>query len=214
MNSKNLKLYFVMGSADVQGDPVALLDRVLQLGISCFQWREKGPRALKGEDYFRFAKLCQQLCRRFQVPFIVNDDVELALELQAEGIHIGVTDAPLALVKSKVLSSMWVGYSVNAAQDLEVALQVGANYVGVGPIFPTTSKADAAPPLGLKELGRLRRLAPTLPMVAIGGIDETNFKKVLHCGVEGAAFISAICKYPSFVTRYLKYYNSMPNNFY
>ncbi|MFJ7950315.1 thiamine phosphate synthase [Lysinibacillus sp. NPDC096418] len=194
MKRKNLQLYFIMGTENTkQREPLAILEEALQAGITMFQFREKGPKALTGQAYEKFANDCQKLCQQYHVPFIVNDDVDLAIRLKADGIHIGQDDLHVSIVREKI-GDMLLGISVHSDAELQVALQYGADYVGIGPIFATRSKDDANAPSGTAFLQQVRSQHPELPIVAIGGIDNSNAHTVFNAGADGVAVISAICE--------------------
>lgn len=183
-----------MGSQNVQQrEPLLILKEALQAGITMFQFREKGPNALTGHAYEKFARDCQKLCKKYQVPFIVNDDVALAIKLKADGIHIGQDDLHISIVRERI-GDMLLGISVHSNAELQVALQYKADYVGIGPIFATRSKHDAKAPSGTAFLQQVRLQHPDLPIVAIGGIKPTNAQTVLKAGSDGVAVISAICE--------------------
>ncbi len=194
MKREDLLLYFIMGTGNVFNQkPINVLEEALQSGVTMFQFREKGAKALTGQAYENFARLCQKLCRQYNVPFIINDDVELAVKLGADGVHVGQDDLPISIVREKV-GKMLLGVSVHSQEELQTALQYGANYVGIGPIFSTTSKSDAKPPSGTTFLQQVRKKYPTLPIVAIGGINCSNAHMVFKAGADGVAVISAICE--------------------
>jgi len=194
MKRSDLQLYFIMGTANVKNrQPLEILESALQAGITMFQFREKGQQALTNDHYEQFARQCQNLCRKYNVPFIVNDDIDLALKLKADGLHIGQDDHPISLVRQKI-GQMILGVSVHTATELQIALTYGADYVGIGPIYATTSKSDAKPPSGTEFLQQARNMYPQLPIVAIGGIDCNNALAVFKAGADGVAVISAICE--------------------
>ncbi len=194
MKRSDLQLYFIMGTANVKNrQPLEILEAALQAGITMFQFREKGQHALTNEHYEHFARQCQNLCRKYNVPFIVNDDIDLALKLNADGIHIGQDDYPVSLVRQKI-GQMILGVSVHTATELQVALKYGADYIGIGPIYATTSKNDAKPPCGTEFLQQACSMYPLLPIVAIGGIDCQNASAVIKAGADGVAVISALCE--------------------
>lgn len=194
MKRKQLAVYFIMGSENVtEKEPLALLEEALQGGITMFQFREKGEHARKGEAYVQFAKACQTLCQRYDVPFIVNDDVALALKIGADGIHIGQDDEAVLDVKKRI-GSMLLGVSAHTMDDVAEAVANGADYVGIGPIFATTSKDDAKAPAGTDFLHRVATAYPALPIVAIGGITEENAGQTTRAGADGVAVISTICR--------------------
>ncbi|MFB7158591.1 thiamine phosphate synthase [Lysinibacillus sp. NPDC056232] len=194
MKRNDLQLYFIMGTGNVLNqEPINVLEKALQSGITMFQYREKGPNTLTGLAYVNFARKCQKLCQQYHIPFIVNDDVELAIKLRADGVHIGQEDFPVSMVREKI-GNMILGVSVHSEAELQTALQYGADYVGIGPIFSTASKSDAKPPSGTDFLQQVRRQYPELPIVAIGGINCSNAHAVFKAGADGIAVISAICE--------------------
>lgn len=181
-----------MGTMNCTKDPLETLEEALEAGITCFQLREKGEGALTGIVYEEFARTCQKMCQAYQVPFIVNDDVELALKLDADGIHIGQEDLALATFRKQAKGKI-VGVSVHSSKEMEQALLNGADYIGIGPIYKTQSKKDAKPPAGLHFLKAMRKQIGNFPIVGIGGITEENANDVRFSGADGAAVISDIC---------------------
>lgn len=102
MKREDLQLYFIMGTGNVsQQEPLAVLEQALRAGITMFQLREKGPFALTGLAYEQFARQCQKRCQHYHVPFIINDDVDLAVRLGADGVHIGQDDEQIAIARKK-----------------------------------------------------------------------------------------------------------------
>ena len=197
-----LSLYFIAGTQDclhLTGDPAAnllsVLQQALQAGITCFQFRDKGEGSLHKDKPRQqaLAVQCRDLCRQYQVPFIVNDDVELALAVEADGIHVGQTDTDIRDILTKTAKKLILGLSVNS---LEQALadkdRAEIDYFGIGPIFPTQSKKDHKPAVGLEFICDLRRHGVDKPCVAIGGINAEAAKRLRHLGVDGVAVISAI----------------------
>lgn len=200
---ETLKLYFIMGSQDVDGNvekALQVLKQALQDGITLFQWREKGVGSLQAasNEYEAFARDCLALCREHGVPFIVNDDVALAVKLDADGVHIGQDDANVAATR-KLIGNKILGVSAHSVAEVASAMKMGADYVGLGPIYPTTSKYDANAPTGLDWLKQARAAFPNVAMVAIGGINLARAPEVFAAGADGIAVISAICQNPEFV---------------
>jgi thiamine-phosphate pyrophosphorylase len=192
---KALKLYFVMGSQDVGSyDPLTTLEIALKSGITCYQWREKGAESLTGSERFVFAKAARRLCQTYHVPFFVDDDVSLALELNADGVHVGQKDEIAREVRQKIGPAMWLGVSAHSVEEAERALAGGADYIGVGPYKPTQSKADAESPLGDTLIRTLTEMNYPLPMVAIGGVTSADIPAICSAGAAGVAVISAISK--------------------
>lgn len=193
MNRKILEVYFIMGTANCLTDPLETLENALKAGITCFQLREKGDIPLTGVAYEEFAVACQRLCQKYHVPFIINDDVELAIRLKADGIHVGQDDVAISTFRERV-KDMIVGVSVHTLTEMKLAVKNGADYVGIGPIYNTISKADAKAPAGLDFLRAIRGKYANFPIVGIGGISEENAQKVRQAGADGVSVISVICQ--------------------
>ncbi|OOF70767.1 thiamine phosphate synthase [Rodentibacter caecimuris] len=200
-----LHLYFIAGTQDVRhlsGKPednlLNVLEQALSCGVSCFQFRDKGHFSLAAqpEKQYCLARQCQDLCHRYHVPFIVNDDVELALEIQADGIHIGQSDEAVSVVVEQIKrKNIFLGLSIN---NLEQALYYKdhqhIDYFGIGPIFPTLSKPDHSSALGVEFMSVLRASGITKPCVAIGGITYQSAPQLRKLGANGIAVISALTK--------------------
>jgi thiamine-phosphate pyrophosphorylase len=194
LKREQLEVYFIMGSQNVKSnDPLVVLEKALQAGVTIFQFREKGAGALTGQAYEDFARACQKLCQKYTIPFIVNDDIELALKLDADGLHIGQDDLSVKEARKRIGEKI-LGVSVHTMSELEVAIQFDADYVGIGPIYGTKSKDDAKPATGTGFLNQVATNYPSLPIVGIGGITPENTHEVIHAGGDGVAVISAICE--------------------
>ncbi|HEK9101593.1 thiamine phosphate synthase [Bacillus pfraonensis] len=189
--SKLLQVYFIMGSNNCKRDPLQVMKEALDGGVTLFQFREKGEDALTGEERVRFAKQLQALCKEYDVPFIVNDDVELAIELEADGVHIGQDDEGITSVREKMGDKI-VGVSTHTIEEARFAIANGADYLGVGPIFPTSTKKDTKAVQGTKGLRHFREMGITVPIVGIGGITVENAASVIEAGADGVSIISAI----------------------
>ncbi|RVY96902.1 thiamine phosphate synthase [Helicobacter pylori] len=198
-----LKLMFVAGSQDfyhIKGGKNdrtnALLDTLelaLKSKITAFQFRQKGDLALQDSvEIKRLALECQKLCKKYGTPFIVNDEVRLALELKADGVHVGQEDMAIEEVVTLCQKRLFIGLSVNT---LEQALKVrhldAVAYLGVGPIFPTPSKKDKQV-VGVELLKKIKDSGVKKPLIAIGGITMHNALKLREYG--GIAVISAIAQ--------------------
>ncbi|MER2090975.1 MAG: thiamine phosphate synthase [Sporosarcina sp.] len=193
MDKQTVNLYFIMGTNTTGGkDPLAVLENALKGGVTCFQLREKGHGTLTGEDLKAFANSCKELCERYSVPFIVNDDIDLAIEIGADGVHIGQEDGNITEVREKVGPDMLIGVSTHNVEEAIAAADGGADYIGLGPVYETQSKDDAQPVIGLKVVSEVAALLPGLPIVGIGGISERKAGAVINAGASGVAVISAI----------------------
>ncbi|ODJ58767.1 thiamine phosphate synthase [Brochothrix thermosphacta] len=193
-----LNVYFIAGTQDVpMGQTLTdMLEEALDAGITAFQYREKGPRSLsQPDDIERVARACQKLCLRYDIPFIVNDDIALAMKIQADAIHIGQSDTPLAETVEQVKNSLAIGLSTNTLSEFEEAMtQKDLAYIGIGPVFNTVSKIDAQATVGIELLKDCQALSYAIPQVAIGGITSTNVQIVRETGIEGIAVISEIAQ--------------------
>lgn len=157
-----------------------------------YQFREKGPGALTGNERFDLAKKLQQICRAHNVPFIVNDDIDLAIALDADGIHVGQEDEPAQSIRRQIGENKIVGVSAHTLEEARRAMADGADYLGIGPIYPTTSKDDAKEVQGTAIIEQLRANGVGIPLVGIGGITLLNAAPVLSAGANGISVISAI----------------------
>lgn len=204
MNKENnlkqmLEVYFVAGTQNVPEttDLPTVLESVLKAGITCFQFREKGEGSLASDfsALKAMAKTCQKLCQEYRVPFIMNDYVDLAIELNADGVHVGQNDEPIEYTIEKVEKSMWIGYSTNNLEEfLEAETIKGIDYVGIGPAFTPASKEDHDPVMGTSGIKEAMQQRKHLPAVAIGGITPENAHEVWETGVDGLAVVSAIAQ--------------------
>lgn len=189
-----LKAYFVCGSQDVPaGQFVPTVKAALAAGITAFQFRDKGQHSqLNEEERVATAITLRDLCADAGVPFIVDDDVDLAQLTKADGIHVGQSDEKIQAVIQAVGGQMFIGLSCsNQAEILAANAIDGIDYYGSGPVFPTGSKADADPVIGLAGLKQLVGLS-TRPIVGIGGITVTDLPDVIKAGAAGSAVISMI----------------------
>ncbi|MFH0346427.1 thiamine phosphate synthase [Bacillus vallismortis] len=191
MMKKLLSVYFIMGSNNTKADPLAVVQKALKGGATLYQFREKGGDALTGEARIEFAKNVQEACHEAGVPFIVNDDVELALKLKADGVHIGQEDASAKEVRSAI-GDMILGVSAHTMSEVKQAEEDGADYIGLGPIYPTETKKDTKAVQGVSLIEAVRRQGIGIPIVGIGGITIENAAPVIQAGADGVSMISAI----------------------
>ena len=163
----------------------------LEGGVTFLQLREKH---LTGEELRREARAIQALCAARGVPFVINDDVDLALELDADGVHVGQEDMEAGQVRAKLGPEKLIGVSAHTVEEALLAQSRGADYLGVGAVFPTGTKRDA----GAMTFDTLRAIcdAVTIPVVAIGGISGDNVDRLRGSGIAGAAVVSAIFARP------------------
>ncbi|WGH06777.1 thiamine phosphate synthase [Helicobacter pylori] len=198
-----LKLMFVAGSQDfyhIKGGKndrinalLNTLELALQSKITAFQFRQKGDLALQDPiEIKQLALECQKLCQKYGAPFIINDEVKLALELKADGVHVGQEDMAIEEVMTLCKKRQFIGLSVNTlGQALKARHLDGVAYLGVGPIFPTQSKKDKQV-VGVELLKKIKDSGVKKSLVAIGGITTHNASKLREYG--GIAVISAIAQ--------------------
>ncbi len=198
-----LPLYFVAGTQDCrhlgensEQNLLSVLKQALDGGITCFQFRDKGkfsehsPSAQKA-----LAIACRDMCREYRVPFIINDNVDLAFELEADGVHVGQTDMAVEVIRAKANKEMIVGWSVNLLEEAKIGEAMAEiDYFGIGPIFPTYSKENPKPTRGMVFVQHLRQSGITKPLVAIGGVKREHVRTLREFGADGVAVISAICR--------------------
>jgi thiamine-phosphate pyrophosphorylase len=188
-----LRLYLVTDQPSLQGR--ALLDVVMAAvkgGVTCVQLREK---ALGTRDFLALAEALVQHLSSLQVPLIINDRVDIALACGAQGVHLGQSDMPVEQARRLLPPEVFIGWSVETADDVARAAQLPVDYLGVSPVFATPTKTDTLAPWGLDGLARVRANT-ALPLVAIGGINASNARNVMQAGADGLAVVSAICAAP------------------
>ena len=159
----------------------------LKGGVTCVQLREK---QLEEQEFLREAMEISALCKRYGVPFFINDNVEIAVRCHADGIHVGQEDMAAAKVRQRVGDNMMIGVSVHSVEEALEAVRNGADCLGVGAMFSTSTKTDA----DVLPMETLRDIcaAVDIPVVAIGGIGKGNLSQLAGTGVDGVALVSAI----------------------
>jgi len=158
-------------------------------GADTIQFRQKnGPT----REMIKIARQLKQMCADAGVTFIVNDRVDVAIAADADGAHLGQDDFPIPLARELLGKSRLIGGSAVSLEEAQKCLSEGADYIGFGPVYPTTSKADAGPVTGVDLLKQAVEAIP-LPIIAIGGISAENTPEVIQAGAQGIAVISAVC---------------------
>ena len=167
---------------------LAIVQAAVRGGITCVQLREKNCST---RDFIDEARRLQPLLQQHRIPLIINDRVDVALAVGADGVHLGQSDMSLVDARRLVGNKVIIGISAENIDDAIVAEREGADYIGISPVFATDTKGDTAPPLGLDGI-RLIRRAVQVPLVGIGGIHAGNIREILRAGADGAAVVSAI----------------------
>ncbi|HCW93275.1 thiamine phosphate synthase [Flexistipes sinusarabici] len=183
-----LKLYLIFESSMLKLPLDEFMEQVIKGGITAFQLRDKNVPARKRVEN---GKKAAEFCKVNNIPFIVNDRLDIARILAADGVHLGDKDIPLDIAGNK-FGEFFYGYSCNNSDDVKHAASCNAAYIGIGPIFDTSTKRD------LREIldkGKIRELAfaADIPSVGIGGINKTNVDSLKNTGLNGIAVVSAIC---------------------
>ncbi len=185
----NYRLYLVTDRSILKGrDFITSIRAAVKGGVTLVQLREKN---LSGRDFYRLALAVKAELDQWDIPLIINDRVDVALAVDAAGVHVGQKDLPLPVVRDLVGKQKLVGLSVTTLEQAREGDKMGADYLGVGPVFYTDSKEDIEAPIGLEGLARIRQ-AVNQPLIAIGGISRENLNAVKAVGVQGVAVISAI----------------------
>ena len=163
------------------------IESALKGGITCLQLREKH---LSKAEFIDEARIVKRLCDKYSVPLIINDDVEVALESASDGVHIGQDDGDVAEVRRIVGNRLIIGVSAHNVEEALAAEKAGADYLGCGAVFGSATKSN----VHVLPLETLKNIAAAvkIPIVAIGGINETNMMRLAGSGINGVAVISAI----------------------
>ncbi len=165
-----------------------MVTSVLSAGVKCIQYREKNlPKSLIYEN----AVILRKLTERFNATFIVNDHADIALAVDADGVHLGQDDLPIGKAR-KIMGNKIVGISTHSLIQATEAELEGADYIGFGPVFHTTTK-NAGVPKGVDNI-RIIKKNVSIPVIAIGGINISNIALVINAGVDAVAVATAICK--------------------
>ncbi|MCH1982867.1 thiamine phosphate synthase [Ruminococcus sp. OA3] len=163
------------------------VEKAIKGGCTVIQLREKDCSSM---EFYRTAMNIREITRRYQVPLIINDRVDIALAVDADGVHVGQSDLPARVVRSIIGEDKIVGVSAARLSEAEQAVRDGADYLGVGAMYPTDTKTDARP-VTMEELRSIRG-AVDLPIVVIGGINQKTVHHFKGTGINGLAVVSAI----------------------
>jgi len=188
MKSDDLLLYAVTDRHWLGDETLyAQVEKTLKGGATFVQLREK---EMDYDSFLAEAKEIQKLCKAYQVPFVINDNVDIALAMDADGVHVGQSDMEAGDVRSKLGPDKLLGVSTETVEEAILAEKRGADYLGVGAVFPTGSKDDA---LAVSH-ETLKAIcdAVSIPVIAIGGITQENVSQLSGSGICGIAVISAI----------------------
>ncbi len=188
----DLSLYLVLDPELCGGiaGMAATVYEAVENGVTCVQLRSE--KEVNKRYWYEAGMMLKAVLADYNVPLIVNDHVDVALAIDADGVHIGQNDLPAEAVRRMLGPNKILGLSVGSIGELLAVKLHDVDYVGVGPVFATSTKQDARPAMGVEGLGAIVA-ARAIPKVAIGGINETNVQSVMKTKVNGVAVVSAIC---------------------
>lgn len=207
MGGMNYRLYIITDETLVPGlSHVRIAAEALSGGATVIQLRDKDK---SGGELYAIAREMKALCSEHNALFIVNDRLDIALAADADGVHLGQEDLPLPAARSLAPRPFIIGISAGTVEEAILAEQQGADYIGVGPVYPTGTKPDAGPPVGLSLIRDIAD-AVTVPVVGIGGINLSNAGAVIQAGADGVAVISAVICSPDITGAAGKFRDLLP----
>ena len=187
---KELKLYLVTDSDILRDrDFYKSIEAALKGGVTMLQLREKNA---SGKEFLKKAVRLRELTRKYDVKFIINDRVDIAMLCDADGVHVGQSDIPADKVRQLLGPNKIIGVSARTVEEARTAKENGADYLGVGAMFTTTTKLDAKA-VSIEKLMEIKENV-NLPIVAIGGLNLNNIEMLKQCNIDGYAVVSAILK--------------------
>ncbi len=179
-----------------------VIEQAIKGGVTMVQLREK---TCSSKDFYELAMAIKQLLQHYHIPLIINDRLDIAMAVNADGIHIGQSDIPWQVVRRLWGKEKIIGLSVENVQQVIDSNSMNIDYIGLSPVFATPTKTDTAMPLGLEKVKEMASLSKH-PTMAIGGINMHNVSQVISCDVSGIAVVSAIssAENPMFAAKQLK----------
>lgn len=187
-NSNYLRLYAVTDRTWLGNQTLEMqVEEALKGGATCVQLREK---ELSDDAFLQEAFSIKELCNKYSVPFFIDDNVDIAIQCNADGIHVGQSDLEASKVRELIGPKMLLGVSAQTVEQAKIAQQCGADYLGVGAVFSTTTKVDA----NVISFAHLKAICDSvsIPVVAIGGISKNNIMDLAESGIDGVSVVSAI----------------------
>lgn len=192
IQSKSIKINYTLYLVTDRGclasrDLCASIEEAILGGVTLVQLREKN---VSSREFLEIATNIKAITSRYEVPLIINDRLDIAQAVDAEGLHIGQDDLPLPIARKIWGPNKIIGVSAHTLEEALLAQEQGADYLGVGAIYPTPTKADAQH-VTLDQLAQIKK-SVSIPIVGIGGINETNAREVMATGIDGVSVVSAI----------------------
>jgi thiamine-phosphate pyrophosphorylase len=193
MSSIDYSLYLVTDRKLSLGrSTVEVVRAAVEGGVTAVQLREK---ELDSRGFYREALEVREFLKDRNIPLIINDRIDIALAVGADGVHLGQEDLPVPVARAILGPGRIIGASVFTPAEAEQAEALGADYLGLSPVFVTATKPELTDQIGLEGIGIIRK-ATRLPIVGIGSMNETNAFSVIRAGLDGIAVVSAICSRP------------------
>lgn len=192
MNKQEIdySLYLVTDRSLTLGrDLLFVIEEAILGGVTVVQLREKN---CSSREFYDIALEVATLTKKHGIPLIINDRMDIALAVKAEGLHIGQSDLPYAIAREIMGSDAIIGLSVETVQDAIDAESLDVDYLGISPVFSTTTKTDTAQPLGYEGIRKIKSIS-SHKLVAIGGVNLANTANMINAGADGIAVVSAIC---------------------
>ncbi|KZX13641.1 thiamine phosphate synthase [Methanobrevibacter oralis] len=187
MNKNDLKLYLVTDNSDDEKKFLNTIEEAIKGGVSLVQIREKTKDTI---EFYNLALKVKKITKKYNIPLIINDRIDVALAIDADGVHIGQTDMPCKITRKLIGNNKILGVSASTVSEAQKAEKDGADYIGSGAVFPTSTKDDA-PFITKKELKEIVK-SINIPVVAIGGITLDNASELKDTGIAGLSVVSAI----------------------
>ncbi|MBP3226592.1 MAG: thiamine phosphate synthase [Methanobrevibacter sp.] len=187
MNNIDLSLYLVTDNSDDEEKFLKTIEEAINGGVTVVQIREKTADTL---DFYNLALKVKEITTKYNVPLIINDRVDVALAVDADGVHVGQSDMPCDITRELIGENKILGVSAATIDEAKKAEKDGADYIGTGAVFPTSTKDDA-PSITKKDLKNIVD-SINIPVVAIGGINIENAKELKNIGISGLSVVSAI----------------------
>ena len=187
MNKIDLSLYLVTDNSENEEKFLKTIEEAILGGVSVVQIREKTAETL---EFYNLAIKVKEITTKYNVPLIINDRVDVALAIDADGVHVGQSDMPCDITRKLIGENKILGVSAATIEEAKKAENNGADYIGTGAIFPTTTKDDA-PNVTKKDLSDIVK-SINIPVVAIGGITIENANELKNTGISGLSVVSAI----------------------
>lgn len=206
MNFSLPKIYPITDARLSKISHAAQVEKLVAAGATFIQLREKYASP---KEFYEFAEVALEIARLKNVKIIINDRVDIALALKADGVHLGQDDLPPREARKILGVNAIIGFSTHNVEQAIAAAQMEIDYVAIGPVFSTQTKENPDPVVGLEGINKVRRAIGNFPLVAIGGINAENLSRVFQAGADTAAIISNLVSDPDKINENYQMLNSI-----